>query len=213
MTPRRLRASRLLKTALASHGRFPRAGDRSTSQHRRCGGSPRSSSRCAVPISRDGAGRSDFPSPKRRAYLASAGARSWPISSAMRCRRSWQSPVGHWRATRISWRRISFPAAVRRGQWRDPWCNDESPNDNWVRTMSLLARVSEHAPRGTGLSLRLAMRELRGGRAGVYGAAADEALFARLDLLPGARLAVGNAKVEVRAALKAEPDKLAGGIG
>jgi len=195
--------------------------------------------------------------------------------------------------------------------------------------MSLLARVPEHAPRGTGLSLRLALRELRGGlagfwvflacialgvtaiagvgsfaqsladglaregrvilggdaafslihreaslqeraflagrgqvsvaatmramaragdggaslveikavdgayplygqavldpagdlagvlaeRDGVYGAAADEALFARLDLLPGARLAVGNAQVEVRAALKAEPDKLAGGIG
>jgi putative ABC transport system permease protein len=50
-------------------------------------------------------------------------------------------------------------------------------------------------------------------RDGVYGAAADEALFARLDLAPGARLAVGNAQVEVRAALKAEPDKLAGGIG
>jgi putative ABC transport system permease protein len=50
-------------------------------------------------------------------------------------------------------------------------------------------------------------------RDGIYGAAADEALFARLDLAPGARLAVGNAQVEVRTALKAEPDKLAGGIG
>src|SRR6185295_20232172 len=42
---------------------------------------------------------------------------------------------------------------------------------------------------------------------------ADESLFARLDLKPGARLSVGNTQVEVRATLKTEPDKLAGGIG
>jgi putative ABC transport system permease protein len=50
-------------------------------------------------------------------------------------------------------------------------------------------------------------------RDGTHGAVADEALFARLDLEPGARLLVGNAEVEVRAILKTEPDKLAGGIG
>jgi putative ABC transport system permease protein len=50
-------------------------------------------------------------------------------------------------------------------------------------------------------------------RNGVHGVAADEALFARLDLTPGALLAIGNAQVEVRAVLTAEPDKFAGGIG
>jgi len=50
-------------------------------------------------------------------------------------------------------------------------------------------------------------------RDGIYGAAADEALFARLDLAPGARLKIGDTEVEVRATLTGEPDKLAGGIG
>ena len=59
----------------------------------------------------------------------------------------------------------------------------------------------------TDLAAALAPRE------GIHGAAADEALFARLDLKPGARLSVGDAEIEVRAILKTEPDKLAGGIG
>ena len=50
-------------------------------------------------------------------------------------------------------------------------------------------------------------------RDGVYGAAADPALFARLNLERGARVTVGGATIELRAALAAEPDKLAGGIG
>src|SRR5215831_12208111 len=50
-------------------------------------------------------------------------------------------------------------------------------------------------------------------RDGVYGVVADEALFARLDLKPGAPLTVGAAPMEVRAVLGGEPDKLAGGIG
>jgi putative ABC transport system permease protein len=50
-------------------------------------------------------------------------------------------------------------------------------------------------------------------RDGVFGAAADPALFARLDLAPGARLTIGAATIELRAALRTEPDKLAGGIG
>ena len=50
-------------------------------------------------------------------------------------------------------------------------------------------------------------------RDGVFGAVADPTLMARLELKPGARLTVGNAIVEIRAALTSEPDKLAGGIG
>src|SRR5262249_20222154 len=49
-------------------------------------------------------------------------------------------------------------------------------------------------------------------RDGVYGAAADPALITRLDLKPGDRLRVGQATIEIRATLKSEPDKLAGGI-
>ncbi len=50
-------------------------------------------------------------------------------------------------------------------------------------------------------------------RGGTYGAAADPALLARLDLKPGDRITVGAAPIEIRAALTSEPDKLAGGIG
>lgn len=46
-----------------------------------------------------------------------------------------------------------------------------------------------------------------------FGAAADPTLFARLDLRPGARITVGKLTLDIRAALEAEPDKLAGGIG
>jgi putative ABC transport system permease protein len=50
-------------------------------------------------------------------------------------------------------------------------------------------------------------------RGGAFGAAADPALLARLDLTPGARIALGAAIIEIRAVLASEPDKLAGGIG
>ena len=50
-------------------------------------------------------------------------------------------------------------------------------------------------------------------RDGAYGAAADPALVARLDLKPGARIMVGAAAIEIRAGLASEPDKLAGSIG
>ena len=50
-------------------------------------------------------------------------------------------------------------------------------------------------------------------RDGVFGAAADPALLARLDLEPGARIAIGGATIEIRAALASEPDRLVGGIG
>jgi putative ABC transport system permease protein len=48
---------------------------------------------------------------------------------------------------------------------------------------------------------------------GIFGAVADPTLMVRLDIKPGARLTIGNATVEIRAALTSEPDKLAGGIG
>ena len=46
-----------------------------------------------------------------------------------------------------------------------------------------------------------------------FGAAADPVLLARLNIKPGAKLTVGNATFELRAALTSEPDKLAGGLG
>ncbi len=51
-------------------------------------------------------------------------------------------------------------------------------------------------------------------RNGTFGAAADPALLARLDLAPGASIKVGQATIAIRSALNSgEPDKLAGGIG
>src|SRR3954454_10869908 len=57
------------------------------------------------------------------------------------------------------------------------------------------------------------LSEALASREGVFGAAADPALLARLDLSPPARVTIGNATIEIRAALTSEPDKLAGGIG
>jgi len=50
-------------------------------------------------------------------------------------------------------------------------------------------------------------------RDGVYGIAADQALFGRLDLVTGSQLSIGGARFELRARLVSEPDRLAGGIG
>lgn len=50
-------------------------------------------------------------------------------------------------------------------------------------------------------------------RGGTFGAAADPALLVRLDLRIGDRINVGEATFEIRAAIRSEPDKLAGGIG
>ncbi len=50
-------------------------------------------------------------------------------------------------------------------------------------------------------------------RDGVFGAAADPTLLARLGLKPGDRVTLGSAPIEIRASLLGEPDKLAGGIG
>ena len=48
---------------------------------------------------------------------------------------------------------------------------------------------------------------------GVFGAAVDPTLLTRLGLKIGNRVTIGNAAIELRAALTNEPDKLAGGIG
>src|SRR6185312_10085893 len=50
-------------------------------------------------------------------------------------------------------------------------------------------------------------------RNGVFGAAVDPVLLARLNLERGARVTLGSATIDLRAVLKGEPDKLAGGIG
>jgi putative ABC transport system permease protein len=56
--------------------------------------------------------------------------------------------------------------------------------------------------------LRAALAE----RDGVFGAAVDPALLARLNLGLGDQVTVGTAKIELRAVLKNEPDKLASGL-
>jgi putative ABC transport system permease protein len=48
---------------------------------------------------------------------------------------------------------------------------------------------------------------------GAFGAAADPALLARLNLKIGDRITIGSATIELRGALVTEPDKLSGGIG
>jgi len=63
----------------------------------------------------------------------------------------------------------------------------------------------------TAPNLTLSALFARGGD--VFGAAADPALLERLRLKVGNRISIGNAIVELRAALLSEPDKLGGGIG
>ena len=48
---------------------------------------------------------------------------------------------------------------------------------------------------------------------GAFGAAVDPALLTRLNLESGDRISIGNAAIELRAALINEPDKLSSGIG
>ncbi|HEU5274983.1 MAG TPA: FtsX-like permease family protein [Xanthobacteraceae bacterium] len=57
------------------------------------------------------------------------------------------------------------------------------------------------------------LRNLLAPRGAAFGAVADRTLFSRLDLKPGDHLMIGHADIELRAALTAEPDRLAGGIG
>jgi putative ABC transport system permease protein len=57
------------------------------------------------------------------------------------------------------------------------------------------------------------LRSLLAETNGVFGAAVDPALLARLNLKTGQRVTIGNATIELRAALVSEPDQIAGGIG
>jgi putative ABC transport system permease protein len=50
-------------------------------------------------------------------------------------------------------------------------------------------------------------------RDGAYGVAVDPALLIRLGLNVGDRIMIGAAAIDIRAVLRSEPDKLAGGIG
>jgi putative ABC transport system permease protein len=50
-------------------------------------------------------------------------------------------------------------------------------------------------------------------REGVSGALVDPELMGRLDLKPGDVIAIGDARFRLSAALRSEPDKLAGGVG
>jgi putative ABC transport system permease protein len=60
----------------------------------------------------------------------------------------------------------------------------------------------------------LPLGDVLASRDGAFGAAADPLLLARFDLKPGARITIGAATIEIRAALTSEPDRLsAGGFG
>ncbi|MGY2051880.1 ABC transporter permease [Methylobacterium sp. JK268] len=59
----------------------------------------------------------------------------------------------------------------------------------------------------------LPLRDLFAERDGAFGAAADPALLARLDLKLGDRITIGSATIALRAVLQSEPDKIANGIG
>jgi len=57
------------------------------------------------------------------------------------------------------------------------------------------------------------LHDLLAERDGVFGAAADPTLLARLDLKIGDKVTLGDASFQIRSAVTAEPDKLSGGIG
>jgi len=57
------------------------------------------------------------------------------------------------------------------------------------------------------------LRELLATRDGVHGAIADPVLFGRLGLAPGDEVTVGAARIQLRANLLSEPDKIAAGVG
>ena len=56
------------------------------------------------------------------------------------------------------------------------------------------------------------LSEIFAARDGIFGAAADPALLARLNIGPGARIRVGESSIEIRASLETEPDRLAAGL-
>jgi putative ABC transport system permease protein len=63
------------------------------------------------------------------------------------------------------------------------------------------------------LDPKMPMTDLLAERDGAFGAAVDSTLLARLDLKLGDRITIGNASFQIRSAVGAEPDKLAGNVG
>jgi putative ABC transport system permease protein len=63
------------------------------------------------------------------------------------------------------------------------------------------------------LDPRMPVADLLAERDGVFGAAVDSTLLARLDLKLGDRVTIGNAPYQIRSVVEAEPDKLAGNVG
>ncbi|WP_028348491.1 ABC transporter permease [Bradyrhizobium murdochi] len=63
------------------------------------------------------------------------------------------------------------------------------------------------------LDPQMPMSDLLAERDGAFGAAVDSTLLARLDLKLGDRIGIGNATVQIRSVVGAEPDKLAGNVG
>jgi len=63
------------------------------------------------------------------------------------------------------------------------------------------------------LEPRLPAADVLAERDGVFGAAVDQTLLARLDLSLGDRVSVGSATFQIRSIDNGEPDKLAGGLG
>jgi putative ABC transport system permease protein len=63
------------------------------------------------------------------------------------------------------------------------------------------------------LQPKMQVAELLAEREGVFGAAADSTLLARLDLKVGDHVSIGKSSFQIRSVVDAEPDKLAGGIG
>ena len=63
------------------------------------------------------------------------------------------------------------------------------------------------------LDPKLPLRNILEQRDGVFGAAADPTLLARLDLKIGDKVSVGDATFQIRSAVEAEPDKLGVGVG
>ncbi|HMM90473.1 ABC transporter permease [Bradyrhizobium sp.] len=63
------------------------------------------------------------------------------------------------------------------------------------------------------LDPKMPMTDVLAERDGAFGAAVDSTLLARLDLKIGDRITIGNATIQIRSVVNAEPDKLAGNVG
>jgi putative ABC transport system permease protein len=63
------------------------------------------------------------------------------------------------------------------------------------------------------LDPKLPVADVLAERDGLFGAAVDQTLLARLDLKVGDRVSIGSATFQIRSVVSAEPDKLAGGLG